>query len=344
MTVPLAHRVTVEVGRAWVPVVATVSIYLGASLVVGPLVGWRGLAIQPLVVLGSVIAAAIMVAVGAVARRPVAPLAGRITVLLGLLNVTLAVFTGWRVSIPAVHPFRWDQTLDRWDVLLHRGRPWEALHAVVGTVPGLPVLLDHVYSNGWFAANVYVVLALAFMPLGPRGQRVLVAYVLQYAVLGSLLAVLVSSAGPIYYGRVVAGVDPYAGLTVSLHAQLGPERTLGALSYQSMLWTRHLAGAGLTSGITAFPSIHVSSAVLLALALRAWDRWVGWVGWAFVALILVGSVYLGWHYAVDGYASILGMLGLWWVAGRIVTPSRSAARGNADSARGRFQSTTCRRR
>jgi hypothetical protein len=44
----------------------------------------------------------------------------------------------------------------------------------------------------------------------------------------------------------------------------------------------------------------------------------GWVV-AFGLLTFVtlfGSVYLAWHYAVDGYAAILGTLGLWWLTGR----------------------------
>jgi membrane-associated phospholipid phosphatase len=61
--------------------------------------------------------------------------------------------------------------------------------------------------------------------------------------------------------------------------------------------------------------MHVASATLIALALRSWRRWAGVIGWAFVALVLFGSVYLGWHYAVDGYASIIGTLAIWRAAG-----------------------------
>ena len=57
---------------------------------------------------------------------------------------------------------------------------------------------------------------------------------------------------------------------------------------------------------------------LLALALWLWRRWAGVLGWLMVAVTLFGSVALGWHYAVDGYAALVGMLALWWVAGRIV--------------------------
>jgi hypothetical protein len=33
-------------------------------------------------------------------------------------------------------------------------------------------------------------------------------------------------------------------------------------------------------------------------------------------VILVGSVHLGWHYALDGYASIVAVIVLWHAVGR----------------------------
>ena len=36
---------------------------------------------------------------------------------------------------------------------------------------------------------------------------------------------------------------------------------------------------------------------------------------AYAGVILLGSVHLGWHYAVDGYAAIGIALACWWIAG-----------------------------
>jgi hypothetical protein len=35
-------------------------------------------------------------------------------------------------------------------------------------------------------------------------------------------------------------------------------------------------------------------------------------------LIMIGSVHLGWHYAVDGYASVLTIPLIWKLSGMIV--------------------------
>jgi hypothetical protein len=34
-----------------------------------------------------------------------------------------------------------------------------------------------------------------------------------------------------------------------------------------------------------------------------------------VFLILIATVFLGWHYAIDGYVSIVGTAAIWWVVG-----------------------------
>ena len=67
----------------------------------------------------------------------------------------------------------------------------------------------------------------------------------------------------------------------------------------------------LGTGISAMPSMHVAIATLNALMLSSLGRWQAVAGWAFAAIILFGSVYTGWHYAIDGYVSML-VVGVIW--------------------------------
>ena len=39
----------------------------------------------------------------------------------------------------------------------------------------------------------------------------------------------------------------------------------------------------------------------------------------FYALILFGSVHLGYHYFVDGIAGTAGTVGIWWMVGKLVS-------------------------
>ena len=314
--------------RKWIPFASVTLGYFLLSYLAGWAVGWRGPVFDVSVllvwaVLGVmlVVACAIVFSVSRGAGTALAhtgQVAIRFAVIAGAANLLVALLTGWRVSIPLVHPFSWDRTFHDWDLALHGVEPWRVTHALLHLAAvraWLPAAIDWSYSLAWLAANVFVVLILAIAPVNARGQRVLVAFVLGYAILGSLAAIVFSSAGPVYYGRVVAGPDPYAELVPSLTRHL-PTFAAGATQLQSYLWHLYTVGdIKHTTGITAFPSMHVSSSTLLALALGSWNRSAGVVGWVGVALTLLGSVYLGWHYAVDGYAAVSGMLVLWWIAG-----------------------------
>jgi hypothetical protein len=47
---------------------------------------------------------------------------------------------------------------------------------------------------------------------------------------------------------------------------------------------------------------------------------------------MAGSVHLAWHYAVDGYVSVLGMLLIWWIVGRALDWKASLSSKEASSA------------
>ncbi len=84
-----------------------------------------------------------------------------------------------------------------------------------------------------------------------------------------------------------------------------------AALFQAYLWSNHQAGtSALGTGISAFPSMHVALAMVNALFLREINRSAGHAAFAYVGLVLFSSVYLGWHYAIDGYVSILIVLAL----------------------------------
>ena len=51
----------------------------------------------------------------------------------------------------------------------------------------------------------------------------------------------------------------------------------------------------------------------------------------YAVAILVGSVHLGWHYAIDGYVAAIMVWVIWMVSGRLVAPVKDAARdGSGD--------------
>ena len=85
--------------------------------------------------------------------------------------------------------------------------------------------------------------------------------------------------------------------------------TIWALGAQEMLWGDYqVRDVMVGSGISAMPSMHVAIATLFALVCWRVRRWLGIVMTIYAVIIMLGSVDLGWHYAVDGYLGAVGML------------------------------------
>jgi membrane-associated phospholipid phosphatase len=135
--------------------------------------------------------------------------------------------------------------------------------------------------------------------------------------LGNLTAILISSVGPCFYAHIVPGPDPYAGLMQYL-SSADRQIPVLALQVQHALWSDHAHGIGSTAlSISAMPSMHVGSATLLALFGWRLSRTVGFALTIFAVLIMLGSVHLGWHYAIDGYVAALGAALIWFTTGRL---------------------------
>lgn len=240
--------------------------------------------------------------------------------LLPLLLIPLfsSAFTSFKNSIPLIQPFAHDRIfmeIDRW---LHLGRhPWEWLHPALG-FPPVTSAVSYLY-NLWLPL-MYLILCWQIFSLRDRRLRLqyLISFVLAWALLGSALALALSSAGPCFYGEVVAGADPYAPLMDYLRAA-GDGFKNWSLEAQAYLWTNYQAsGVAVGGGISAMPSLHVAVATLQALLAWRVSRRLGWLLTAYAAVILVGSVHLGWHYAIDGYLSIALSLAIWWLVGRLL--------------------------
>ncbi|MGH7542571.1 MAG: phosphatase PAP2 family protein [Gemmatimonadota bacterium] len=137
-----------------------------------------------------------------------------------------------------------------------------------------------------------------------------------WILLGTVMAVGFSSAGPCYYGRVVAGPDPFAPLMAYLQ-RVDAAHPLTALDVQALLWEGYVGRGRLIEGIAAMPSLHVAVPVLFTIVAWGVDRRLGVLFGVYTALILVGSVHLAWHYAVDGYVTLALVPAVWWLAGRL---------------------------
>jgi membrane-associated phospholipid phosphatase len=139
---------------------------------------------------------------------------------------------------------------------------------------------------------LFPLLVVVTDPVPARVNRTLILYLATWVILGNVFATLGSSVGPVFYDRLIGG-DRFADLAAMLRSSGMIDSDFGPV--QDYLWP-------------AFPSMHVAMAALPALYGVERSVWLAPVAIAYVALVQVISVTSGYHYALDGYVSILCVL------------------------------------
>ncbi|AXQ92677.1 phosphatase PAP2 family protein [Cereibacter azotoformans] len=251
-------------------------------------------------------------------------------VALGAFSFFFDAFSYIKSIIPAVNPFGWDTTFAALDRSLHGGMdPYHWTMQLMGN-PLATTALNGAY-HFWLLLLYFVVMAGCFTGTNPGARRTfLLSFTLVWGLGGNLLAIVFSSAGPCYYAALGLG-DRYEPLMQTLR-QFHGTSPVWALHVQDLLWTGYQSGEGLR-GISAFPSMHVASTTLMTLYAFTWRRWAGGLMVGFLGLILVGSVHLGWHYAVDGYASIALTAAVWFAVRRMIEGRASGPEADPQPAR-----------
>lgn len=238
-------------------------------------------------------------------------------------------FATFKAAVPVLHPYALDAQWHALDLALHGGvAPWAWLQPLLGH-PLVTSALNVTYHLWYFIVmGALYVMALiggeAQSRMAQLRMQFLLSFVLSWIVLGNVLAIFGSSAGPCYYGHFVPGADPYAPLMAYLQ-EANQHYPVWALNVQQLLWTNYNDSFGSSAlGIAAMPSMHVATSVLIALLGWRIHRAAGMAASVFTLLIMLGSVHLGWHYAVDGYVGAAGAVLIWRLAGRLTS---SAAKG-----------------
>ncbi|WP_052252222.1 phosphatase PAP2 family protein [Vibrio owensii] len=242
-------------------------------------------------------------------------------VMLTTISIFMSSFSAMKGAIPLIIPFRYDDLLVELDRLLFFGHaPWEVVHALFYSAYAVKFL--NVNYNIWLVLIWAVSLFFLFSAQSKLRTQYLVSWVLCWFLLGNLLALLLSSAGPVFLERLDPLNTTYSGLT-SLLTQHNENLansgwgTLWALQTQYDLWLAYSENKEmLGSGISAMPSMHNSFAVLMALSMYRVKRWLGVLFIVHAIFIYIGSIALGWHYALDGIVSAPLTVLIWWLAGK----------------------------
>lgn len=250
-----------------------------------------------------------------------------------LFSIMFSVFTSYKSLIPEIVPFKYDELFSQIDRTLHFGvDPWRILFPVLSV--GIMVSVLSFFYKIWFVAKFSVLFWQAFSLKRPRlREQFFLTYILVWIINGTIFALLFSSVGPCFYGNVVDGPNPYAALMEFLR-ETNKTMPVWDLVAQDYLWYAYESKEILRfSGISAMPSLHVSLAFLFVLLGWGTGRKTGILFTVYFLLVMMGSVFLGWHYAIDGYFAIITTSIIWLSVGRFIkwVDARATARQLVES-------------
>ena len=242
-------------------------------------------------------------------------LAARVVPLL-LMPLLFVAFSSLKMLIPRFVPFWLDDSFAAMDRILFFGhQPWQLTHALFGST-GATMFLDRLYSF-WVLLLSIAIAGFALFAPRPDRARFFLSFTLAWVLLGVIGAWLLASAGPCYSALIGAASAPeFDELMRRLVAfSINTDGAINAPGWQQVLWRSHSSETyAFGMGISAMPSLHNAIAMLYALAAFRVGRLIGSFMSLYAVIIFIGSVHLGWHYAVDGIAGAAAMWLIWrWV-------------------------------
>ncbi len=238
----------------------------------------------------------------------------RVTIALGAIYL----FVHLKHVILWWHHANFDRSLWDLDRSIHFGvQPNVWAMATLSPYPIATVLVDWLYIK-YFQYKLIV--ATIFL-MEPRGKKLTDQFFLAFALmwfLGGLLYLVIPADGPCYavLSRYSIPESNHShmfkfpvveNISATYIQEYKDAKIWNAKLYQEKLWVDRqdfLTGKdmpGIFYGIAAMPSLHVAAVSFMMIFLFRASVLGGIIGAAYVIVIFFGSMFLQWHYAVDGY-------------------------------------------
>jgi len=234
----------------------------------------------------------------------------------------LSAYTTYKINIPDIVPFYADPYLADIDRFLYGRNAWRVMHQAPLQAG---MIVDFFYTRVWPAVLLLGVLCALNFVEGARLHRYAWGLFFVYAVMGTLVATLFSSVGPIFYTDFYPDAQQFTHIKPAILSNPYISNITGYADYLLAAYrNRQLAFA---TGISAFPSVHVAVTTLMAWFMTSFGRRWAVLGWTNAVIIQYGSIYSGWHYAIDGDASLIFVSACWIALSRFYgLPLMSAPR------------------
>ncbi|MBH5322802.1 phosphatase PAP2 family protein [Aurantiacibacter sediminis] len=229
-------------------------------------------------------------------------------ILIVLITFASAGFSFIKANIADYVPYYLDPPFVDADRILFFGHdPWRVSHAIFGTWG--TIALDRLYVL-WFLLFPFLAIFIGGSADRTFQFRAMIGVLVVLILLGNVMAVSMSSVGPIFY-EYFYGDAYYAELMARLYTanDVAPLSAIRLSDYLIEMYETDAFG----TGISAMPSVHVGFAVLSWLIVKdcVKARWAHRVAGSYAFLIWIGSFHLAWHYAWDGIVSAAVVIAAW---------------------------------
>ena len=238
--------------------------------------------------------------------------------ILTIMTFGLAGFTDFKSMIGLITAYEWDVTFMKLDRAIHFGQdPWRLLFPIFGNEIAT-IILNFFYHMWFFIMYVFWVSATWTSNDSGWERQFLLSFILVWIIGGTVLAIYWSSMGPVFYDIIDPANNPFQDQVDELY-RMNENVEVWALTVQETLRETYFdPQPSKVAGISAMPSMHNATSTLFVFAgFRIWKP-LGWAMLAFLICIMIGSVHLAWHYAVDAYAGVLIAIIIWFVSCRLI--------------------------
>lgn len=225
----------------------------------------------------------------------------------------LGGYTWAKSSIPFAVGYGWEKFWADADYLWFGMDAWRWSHAIMPAI--FAPAWSFFYAAIWGFSLLLSGVAISVFSSRRFAATFFTAMMLSWLIGGIAMAYAISAAGPVFAHLA----DPdLAARFMPLRAELArilphDDTILRSQRYLVAAMKGRVAVKG--AGISAMPSMHIATVTILVLA--AWRS--AWIVPAvlFAALTFFGSIYVGYHYAVDAPVAVLVALLCWTAARRI---------------------------